>query len=224
VQQGVKPGEAATLTLLPKVEDAVFFAAALPVAVVWSAGWRLPAVSLGAEVLSTQLLVVLAVAAGLAAAAWLVAARLRAWPRRRPPRFGRLRVRVRRGLREARAVLSRIGRRGKRLFALTLLFTAAHWGARYSVVSVLAAYLGMPFDPVLFWLLQWVVFTLMSFVPTPGAAGGAEAAFAAVYGPLLPGGSIGLVTAAWRLLTFYLPVAVAALAFPLLGRGRAASE
>ncbi|MGH7447228.1 MAG: lysylphosphatidylglycerol synthase domain-containing protein, partial [Longimicrobiales bacterium] len=107
---------------------------------------------------------------------------------------------------------------------LTLTFTAAHWIARYSVISALALFLGIPFDPVLFWLLQWIVFTLMSFVPTPGATGGAEVAFTAVYATLLPSGFIGLATAAWRIFTFYVPVALAALVFPLLGRAEPREE
>jgi glycosyltransferase 2 family protein len=96
-----------------------------------------------------------------------------------------------------------------------------HWIARYSVIAALALFLGVPFDPVLFWLLQWVVFTLMSFVPTPGATGGAEIAFTAVYAALLPAGSIGIATAAWRLFTFYVPVALAAVLFAILRRGPA---
>jgi uncharacterized membrane protein YbhN (UPF0104 family) len=59
---------------------------------------------------------------------------------------------------------------------------------------------------------------MMSFVPTPGAAGGAEVAFTAVYATLVPTGFIGVATAAWRLFTFYVPVGLAALLFPLLGR------
>jgi uncharacterized membrane protein YbhN (UPF0104 family) len=57
----------------------------------------------------------------------------------------------------------------------------------------------------------------MTFVPTSGATGGAEVAFAAVYATLLPSGAIGLATAAWRCFTFYVPAGLAALLFPLLG-------
>jgi uncharacterized membrane protein YbhN (UPF0104 family) len=69
---------------------------------------------------------------------------------------------------------------------------------------------------VLFWVLQWVVFTIMSFIPTPGATGGAELGFTAVYAALLPAGTIGIATAGWRMFTFYVPVMLAALIFPLL--------
>jgi glycosyltransferase 2 family protein len=132
-------------------------------------------------------------------------------------RAGRVRRRLRRTAREARRAAALVARRGRSRFAITLLLTGIHWGARYSVIAALALFLGIPFDPVLFWLLQWVVFTFMSFVPTPGATGGAELAFTAVYATLLPPGVIGLATAAWRLFTFYVPVGLAAIFFTVLG-------
>ena len=46
---------------------------------------------------------------------------------------------------------------------------------------------------MLFFLLQWVIFTVMVFVPTPGASGGAEAAFLLVYSALLPVRIIGIL-------------------------------
>ena len=117
--------------------------------------------------------------------------------RRRGIHFlARTRRRLRNGWRDARGVFLLIARRGKARFALSLSLTAVQWSARYSVISALVAFLGAPMQPVLFWLLQWVVFTLMSFIPTPGAAGGAEAAFYFIYAPFLPHRIIGLATAA----------------------------
>lgn len=222
VRHGVRPGTAASLALLPKIEDAVFFALALPAAIIWTAAWRLPVVASSARLLSGNALAVAGTAALLGLIAWGATrtvlggawgARARGWGVRT---WGRVRRRLRRTWADAGAVFGLIVRRGKARFALTLTFTAAHWGARYSVISALALFLGFPFDPVLFWLLQWVVFTIMSFVPTPGATGGAEVGFTAVYATLLPAGSIGIATAAWRLFTFYVPVALAAALFPLL--------
>jgi len=224
VRHGVKPGEAATLALMPKVEDATFFLIALPVAVVWTSAWRLPVVASSTRLMSSNALTVIGVAAAVAIMTWLVSraalgghggARARHFSLRV---WGRTRRRLGRIADDARAAFTLIARRGKARFALTLTITAAHWIARYSVISALALFLGFPFDPVLFWLLQWVVFTMMSFVPTPGATGGAEVAFTAVYATLLPAGVIGLATAAWRTFTFYVPVGLAALVFALLGR------
>jgi glycosyltransferase 2 family protein len=227
MRRGVPPGEAASLALLPKVEDAVFFFGfALPLALVIARPWELPAVAASTRLLSTNALTVLGIAALLALLGWLLlrsallghaGVRLQRGGVRR---WGRMRRRLRSAGGEALGVVRLVLRRGKLRFALTLLLTAAHWIGRYSVIMALAMFLGVPFDPVLFWLLQWVVFTIMSFVPTPGAAGGAEVAFTAVYATLLPAGVIGIATAAWRLFTFYAPVALAALLFPLLGRGQ----
>jgi uncharacterized protein (TIRG00374 family) len=223
LRHGVKPGAAATLALLPKLEDAVIFLIALPAAVVWTRAWRLPAVLTSARVLRENVLSVFGVAAVVALLAWAVlrvvlhghgGETVQRWGVRR---WGMLRRRLGRTWREARIVLGLIVRRGKTRFALALGLTAVHWIARYSVIAALAAFLRIDFDPVLFWLLQWVVFTIMSFVPTPGATGGAEVAFAAVYATLLPAGAIGLATAAWRCFTFYVPVGLAAVLFPLLG-------
>jgi uncharacterized membrane protein YbhN (UPF0104 family) len=84
------------------------------------------------------------------------------------------------------------------------------------VATALVAFLGAPVDPVLFFLLQWVVFTAMMFIPTPGASGGAEAAFYLVYSALIPAGIIGLATAGWRFFTFYLQLGLGSLVFALL--------
>jgi uncharacterized protein (TIRG00374 family) len=230
VRHGVKPGQAATLALMPKLEDGVFFMIALPAAIVWTSAWRLPVVASSTRLLSENVLTVIGIAGLIGVVAWLLTrAGLRghagARVRRVGIRFwGRTRRRFRHTLRDARTAFAVIVLRGKARFALTLTFTALHWIARYSVIAALALFLGVPFDPVLFWLLQWVVFTMMSFVPTPGAAGGAEVAFTAVYATLLPSGFIGVATAAWRMFTFYVPVGLAALLFPLLDRtgGKAA--
>ncbi|HEX6307047.1 MAG TPA: lysylphosphatidylglycerol synthase transmembrane domain-containing protein [Longimicrobiales bacterium] len=224
VRHGVSHGAAATLALMPKLEDAVFFALALPLAVIWTSAWQLPVVASSLRIIGDNVLTIAAILLLIAASAWLLshgALRGHAGQRIRDVTLrlaGRVRRRLRRAALDARAAFALIAAGGGSRFALTLTLTAAHWVARYSVVSALALFLGAPFDPVLFWLLQWVVFTIMTFIPTPGATGGAELAFTAVYATLLPPGIIGLATAAWRLFTFYVPVGLAAAGFALLGR------
>jgi glycosyltransferase 2 family protein len=225
VRRGVKPGAAATLALMPKLEDAVFFfGIGLPAAILWTRAWRMPTVATSTRLLSENALTVILIAGLLGIVLWLLmrftlvggaGRRVRAGVTRR---WLPVRRRLRRTWREARMAFGLVLRRGKARFALTMALTACHWAARYSVVSALALFIGVPFDPVLFWLLQWVVFTFMSFVPTPGAAGGAEIAFTAIYAPLLPAGVIGLATAAWRIFTFYVPAGLAAVLFAVLPR------
>lgn len=226
VRRGVSPGTAASVTALPKIEDALFFALAVPSALVLGAvrelgGW--PEVP-GTAVLRVLLLV--GAAAGIFGGAVLIVRlllqgilgdRVRRSALRRAAGARR---RLRAAWEDAREVFGLILVRGKSRFALSMLLTAVQWIARYSVITALVAFLGAPVKPILFFALQWVVFTLMNFVPTPGATGGAEIAFAAVFGTLLPPGVLGVATAGWRFLTFYLLVGLAALLFPLLGGWR----
>jgi glycosyltransferase 2 family protein len=222
VQKGISKGQAASIVTLGYLEDMLFFLAAIPIAVVVSSAWRLPVFQyLAAQVREQQDTAVVLLVVFLAL---LFAARflLRAWlqgglgERRRQGGlrfFGRLRRRLRRTWQDFRNVYALVIRRGKSRFVLTFLITAVQWSSRYSVVTALAYFLGAEVDPVLFFLLQWVIFTAMLFVPTPGASGGAEAFFLVAYSALLPGRIVGIATALWRMLTFYFLLALGSVIF-----------
>ena len=123
-----------------------------------------------------------------------------------------------------RSVLALVARRGKGRFALSVSLTAVQWISRYSIATLVIALLGGPLRPYLFWVLSWVTYAVSSAVPTPGAAGAAEATFYVLHAPFLPAEMLVVATAAWRLLIFYLPALVAVVAFPLLGRVLRAGE
>lgn len=114
-------------------------------------------------------------------------------------------------------------RRERRRLLLTLPLTALHWSARYAVVSCVAWGFGLSVDPLLFYVLQCVVFTVMTFVPSPGAVGGAEGAFLLFHQGLI-GAQLPVLLLAWRALTFLLPVSLAAVLLFLLERGRSRSD
>jgi uncharacterized protein (TIRG00374 family) len=222
VQRGVKPGVAASITTLPTLEDALFFLLALPTAVLLSRSWNLPVFRMIGEEFRRNTLLVLLVGGGIALGTWLLVRvvlggglgqRIR---RRALWRVGRSRRRLRRTWHDAREVFRLIADHGRKRFAISMGLTAIQWISRYSVISALAAFLGASVDPVLFWVFQWVVFTLMAFIPTPGAAGGAEAVFYFIYSAFLPDRVIGLATAGWRFLTFYLQLGLASILFALL--------
>jgi glycosyltransferase 2 family protein len=226
VQRGVSPGAAASLTTLAPLEDGFFFLLAIPTAIVLTASWSHPIFDQVAGQLEGRATPVLLIALAIgaltwAAARWVLGGGLGSRAQRRS-----LRVlsRIRRGLRstwvDARQVYRLIRVDGKSRFALSMTLTAIQWIARYSIISALIAFLGAPVQPVLFWLLQWVVFTLAAFIPTPGAAGGAEAAFFVIYSPFVPASIIGLATAGWRFFTFYLNLALAAVLYIALGGAR----
>lgn len=225
VQKGVTPGAAVSLATLTPIEDGLFFLIAIPIGIYLTASWGNPVFSEAAGQLRESAPAVLLVAGGIALLSWLA---LR-WVLgglfgRRTRRKGlRLAGRTKRRLRgtwvDAREVFRLISANGKSRFALSMTLTSVQWAARYSIVSALVAFLGAPVHPVLFGILQWVVFTLAAFVPTPGGAGGAEAAFFVVYSPFIPAAILPLTTAGWRFFTFYLHLLLAALVYIVIPAG-----
>jgi glycosyltransferase 2 family protein len=222
VQRGVTPGAAASLTSLAPMEDFIFFAVAVPLAVIITASWDLPVFHELADRFQDDALIVVLVGAGIALLSWLavrvvLGGALGARVQQRSVQWlARTRRKLRGTWRDASEVFVLIRRNGKSRFALSMGLTGIGWIARYSVVSALVAFLGAPVQPVLYWLFQWVVFTLMTFIPTPGAAGGAEAVFFFIYSPFLPEEVVGLATAGWRFLTFYFLLGVASILFFLI--------
>ena len=110
-----------------------------------------------------------------------------------------------------------VGKFGKTRFLVAVVLTTGLWVTRCSVATAVLYGLGTRVDPVLFFLLQWVVFMMMVFVPTPGAALGAEASFGAVIDGFVAEGILGIVTAGWRFFSFYLPLLLGLAVMPLLG-------
>jgi hypothetical protein len=103
---------------------------------------------------------------------------------------------------------------GKLRFVVNLLLAAVHWSARYSVVWALSLGLGFSADPLRFLLLQWLTFAAMAFVPTPGAAGGAEGVFLLLFSYHLPRHAIPTIMIGWRFIDFYF---LAILSLAILG-------
>lgn len=222
IQKGITPGQAASIVTLGYLEDLLFFATAIPLSIYLSSAWELPVLQRVAAELQSKTALVAIVGFLLVLSLWILArvillGRLGALPRRRGRRFAAgTRRRFRKTGRDFRDVYRLVVVRGKLRFLLTFLITAVQWSCRYSVVTALAYFLGAEVDPVLFFLLQWVIFTMMLFVPTPGASGGAEAIFFLVYSALLPARILGVATAGWRMLTFYVQLSLGSLIFVLL--------
>lgn len=109
-------------------------------------------------------------------------------------------------------------RRGKGVALVNLVLTGAQWLARFSIAGIVLAAFGEAWHPALFWLLQYLVQSISSVVPTPGGAGGAEAAFLLLFAPFMAVGVLVPAMSTWRLIAFYLPLAGAALVFFVLHR------
>lgn len=219
VQKGIPQGHAASIVTLGYLEDLVFFVIAIPVSIVLSRAWELPVLrSLSRQVRGEAVLVIVGVVAVVALLWLLFRAALRGVlgegvRARALRRAAKSKRRFRKTWHDFRSVHELVIKHGKKWFVVTIVITGVQWTCRYSVVTALAYFLGARVDPVLFFLLQWVIFTGMLFVPTPGASGGAEAMFYLVYSALLPAGVIGIATAGWRMLTFYLSLALGSIIF-----------
>lgn len=205
---GLGTSGGAALAAVGTLEDATVMALAIPAAAM--ATGLLPRLAellrqaSDAVIPGQGLLVLAGVAAVALALGWLLL---------RGGRGRRRRVRLRRWWRELRRHAALIRRRGLRVFLGNCLLASLQWSARLSIVTALAAGLGAALEPVRAAVLQWLCFTGMALVPTPGAVGGAEAAFLLVFAQELPAGLLPVTLAAWRLVSFY---GLSALALGLL--------
>jgi uncharacterized protein (TIRG00374 family) len=215
MRRGFTGGTALSLSVLESLEDSVFFIFMVPIALTLSSSWGLPIVKdIMKKIGHPSLWVLLA---GIAAALCIVLALARRseWIQKIPV-LRTLVETIRSSYRNFTATFHTITCGGKSIFVLTMALTSFQWLCRYSVISLLLAGMGLSVQPLLFMALQVIVFALITFVPTPGGAGGAEAMFSLLYRAFLPAGAIGVVTTAWRFLTFYFLVLVAAVLFLLI--------
>jgi uncharacterized membrane protein YbhN (UPF0104 family) len=228
MRQGFTGGTALSLSVLENTEDTLFFLAMVPLALTITSSWDLPQVKTVLAGLGNPApwTVLGGVGAGVCLGAVFLLVKSKS--RHAEPLQSGLAVlkgKVRSAYSNFIATYHRIAREGKSIFAMTMALTALQWICRYSIISLLLASMGIPVRPVLFMVLQVFVFALMTLVPTPGAAGGAEVMFSLMYRAFLPAGTIGLVTAGWRFLTFYFLLFLAAALSLLFGmRPRAVSR
>lgn len=113
-----------------------------------------------------------------------------------------------------------VAKRGKVYALINISLALLQWSVRFSIAGLVIAAFGIDWHPQLYWLLQYLVQALSSFVPTPGAAGGAEAAFLLLFAPFVDLDVRLPAMSAWRLLHFFVPLFGAALAFFFLRRAR----
>ena len=207
VDSGVRTGTAASMLMLDNLVDIVFFTGVAPAIAFGTARWALPEVQ---EVLGRLAAKTLAAAPWIVGIAAVVVLLLLARRFRAATGIANDASALRGALSRVRddflSAYTLVGKRGKLRFLGAVLLTTGLWGARCSVATAVLYGLGAGADPVLFFLLQWVVFMMMVLVPTPGAALGAEASFVAVVDGFVVEGLLGILTAGWRFFSFYLPL------------------
>lgn len=198
VQQGYKPGEAATLTLLSNFEDVVFFAFAIPVSLALARPWENPLWQhMGGFLEKNGVLMGSILLFALAA---FLSLRKIPFFKNRPQKTE---SHWRRLISEFQETVRLIKEKGRKSFVLSILALSAQWLTRFSILLAVLLALGLPDDLLYFFLLQWMVFVAMTLVPTPGATGGAEVAFLLVFGKIIPKSAVGPALAGWRFTTYY---------------------
>ncbi len=202
IERGYPAGVAASLMVLGSVEDYAFFLAALPLVLLALPGPEIQMLHPVANWLAGHL----ALPGAIVGSAVVIVLLFR---RSITRRLGRL-------WHDFAGVFRVIAQRGKLRFAATFGLVALQWTCRYAATALLLRSLGIPLNPLLVFLLQWVVFAAALVVPTPGGMVGAEAAFYVVYRAFVPAAVLPAAVAAWRLLTFYGPLGLAALGFTAL--------
>lgn len=224
IGEGVSPRRAATLISLQTAEDVLVLSATVSICLALS-GFQLidfldqqPGLLVRIEA-SLALagwigagLVVVLTALGWALASGFLGQRLRA-------RAARISARVRSFAGQILNDWLGVIRRGKGFALANLALALAQWLARFSMAGIVLAAFGEAWRPALYWLLQYLVQSISSAVPTPGGAGGAEAGFLLLFAPFVAAGVLVPAMSAWRLIFFYLPLSGAALLFFLLHRG-----
>lgn len=198
IQQGYRPGQAATLTLWGSLEDVFFYAVAIPVSLSLSHSWDNPLWQRAGRFVKDNGLNMFGWLIGLVGVAWLAFrffkknARLAAW-----------REKMHHTWSELHFAFSMIFTKGRKPFLWSLLAIAAQWITRFCILLAVVRMLGLEADWMRLLLLQWMVFVAMMLTPTPGATGGAEAGFLLVFANSLPEGMASLVMLSWRFLTYY---------------------
>jgi uncharacterized protein (TIRG00374 family) len=219
IQKGLTPGAAASLMTLGSVEDAIFFAIALPVALLFTSDLS---ISLLDEPFSralnngTMIIIFLILISGMVTllCKFRNHRAIKRFIDKKP--FRVVIDHLKRLFSDFVLVYKLVGKKGKRRFLLTLLLTAVQWICRYSVITVLLACFDVPVHPVEIFIFQWLVFTLATFIPTPGGSVGAEAAFYFIFSTIIPREIIGIATISWRFLTYYLQLGLGSLLFSLM--------
>ena len=120
-----------------------------------------------------------------------------------------------RGMRELRSYFrsaTRLGTRPLSFYGWGFLLTALIWLSRYAIVFFIVRSLHAA-DAVLLFLRSAATMLVGLIMPTPGGSGGLEGLYALFIGPLMPETLMAPTLLVWRVLDFYLFIALGAYLF-----------
>ena len=222
VQTGVRTGAAACVATLPTLEDLLFFIVAVPIAMTISSSWHHPVFNLIAEGIDLHWVLACLIGGVIGGAGLALLYRKSGFKIRR---WERLQEQLKAIGTDFLNVCRTIGGAGKSRLLLSVIIAGIQWTCRNAVAAMLVASLGVEVEFISFLLLQWLIFILTLFIPTPGATGGSEALFYLIFKPLIPNEILAITVGGWRFLTFYwVMIIYAILLYILLNFGTSKTE
>lgn len=105
-----------------------------------------------------------------------------------------------------------LGTRSVSFYAQGFVLTALAWLARYALVFLIVRSVHAA-DALLLFARSAAMMLLGLVMPTPGGSGGLEGLYALFIGPLMPGALVAPTLLTWRLLGYYLFIALGAYLF-----------
>lgn len=222
VERGLRPSAAGTLIALSAFEDMLFFIIAIPIALLLSNSGENPFLQQIITQFSTHWQTIIALIMGI-----FLCSQLFKWWQKRNHKAPKTKSSVKQQLtfkekfkktwREMGEHFFLIRTKGKKQFVISMLALSSQWFCRFSVVVCLVYALGLPINPLDIYLTQWLVVLAMTFTPTPGGSGGAEASFYYVFAHLIPETLLGVIIAGWRFLTYYMIMLLAVAILYVIG-------
>jgi uncharacterized protein (TIRG00374 family) len=204
---GLKSGTALSLTILGSIEDYTFWILSIPLAMYFVGSIKLPFLHNFKMLLANQQFLSIG---GILIMGFIIililnklhVLRLKEWLKllKFP---AKIRHFFQPTFQDFKFVYRSILGYGKQFFILNIFLTSLQWIGKFSILIVLTSCLNISVDPIQFFFWQWIVFVALTFIPTPGAAVGAEATFYFVFKNFIPGNFIGVITIAWRFFTYY---------------------
>lgn len=193
--RGVSGGEAVSLTSIAGLENALFYLTGVPIALFLAPEMTENVFkSLGKADYSSPLIIIgIILGIGLLAYIFL----------RNSKYSEKIKSKWHMFWRDFKKLYNSMIKNGKIHFLENMILCFIHWGARYAVVTVLAMGLGYELNYFRTFVLQWLVFFAMHFVPTPGASGGAEGLFLLIFNRSISDKVIGTILIGWRFIDFY---------------------
>ncbi|HDP80466.1 MAG TPA: flippase-like domain-containing protein, partial [Spirochaetes bacterium] len=174
-ERGVPVGKSVSLTLLHSIEDYGFFALAVPLGISYSAA-RFDIFDRIADRTMDITFWVVVLALGVIASIAITRRFIT-----NSSRMKGVKSKLGKVWKDFKGIYVFVGKKGKGRFCVNVLLAGLQWTAKFSVITALTASLGFDINVIQFFVLQWVVFIMSTFIPTPGAIGGAETSFLIVF-------------------------------------------